>query len=66
MRGRHEAAEAAKLELSTGPAALPKISLPFITADAAGPKHLEVGLPRATFEALIACGLRADRVWIVC
>ncbi|MCM2258042.1 MAG: molecular chaperone DnaK [Vicinamibacteria bacterium] len=45
-----EAAEKAKIELSLQAAT--SISLPFITADAAGPKHLEAGLTRAKFEQL--------------
>ncbi|RMD61579.1 molecular chaperone DnaK, partial [Candidatus Parcubacteria bacterium] len=45
-----EAAERAKCELSS--AAQTQISLPFITADATGPKHLNMTLTRATFEAL--------------
>ena len=47
----HEAAEAAKLELAVDKQAA--ISLPFITADASGPKHLESTLSRAKLEALI-------------
>jgi molecular chaperone DnaK len=45
-----EAAEKAKCELSS--ATQTQINLPFITADAGGPKHLNVTLSRATFEAL--------------
>jgi molecular chaperone DnaK len=45
-----EAAEKAKCELSS--ATQTHINLPFITADASGPKHLNVTLTRATFEAL--------------
>jgi molecular chaperone DnaK len=45
-----EAAEKAKIELS-GTTETP-ISLPFITADANGPKHLEMRLSRAKFEEL--------------
>jgi molecular chaperone DnaK len=45
-----EAAERAKIELSTRLETT--ISLPFITADATGPKHLEVSLTRAKFEQL--------------
>jgi molecular chaperone DnaK len=45
-----EAAEKAKCELSTVPQA--DINLPFITADASGPKHLNIKLTRAKFEAL--------------
>lgn len=46
-----DAAEAAKRELSARMEA--KISLPYITADAAGPKHLERTITRARFEAMI-------------
>ncbi len=45
-----EAAEKAKCELSTVPQT--DINLPFITADASGPKHLNVKLTRAKFEQL--------------
>src|SRR5215470_3076668 len=45
-----EAAEKAKIELST--AMETEINLPFITADASGPKHLVMKLTRAKFEAL--------------
>ncbi|MDJ0735833.1 MAG: molecular chaperone DnaK [Nostocaceae cyanobacterium] len=45
-----EAAEKAKIELSTMMAT--SINLPFITADATGPKHLEMELTRAKFEEL--------------
>ena len=47
-----EAAEKAKTELSTVTEAT--ISLPFITADASGPKHLEMKLSRAKFDQLTA------------
>ncbi|HEX4188724.1 MAG TPA: molecular chaperone DnaK [Solirubrobacteraceae bacterium] len=46
----YEAAERAKVELST--ATQTQINLPFITADAAGPKHLNISLTRAQFEQL--------------
>jgi molecular chaperone DnaK len=46
----YEAAERAKVELST--ATQTQINLPFITADASGPKHLNVSLTRAQFEQL--------------
>jgi molecular chaperone DnaK len=46
-----EAAEKAKIELST--AMETDINLPFITADASGPKHLQTRLTRAKFEALV-------------
>ena len=46
-----EAAEKAKIELST--AGQTEINLPFLTADATGPKHLQVTLSRAEFERLI-------------
>ena len=47
----HEAAEKAKIELST--TAETDINLPFITADAAGPKHLQIRLSRAKLESLM-------------
>jgi molecular chaperone DnaK len=47
-----EAAEKAKVELSS--VTQTQISLPFITADANGPKHLNPTLMRSTFEQLIA------------
>ncbi len=47
-----EAAERSKIELSGTMAT--SINLPFITADASGPKHLEVDLTRAKFEELVA------------
>ena len=47
-----EAAEKAKMELSS--ATETTINLPFITADASGPKHLDVKLSRAKLEALVA------------
>ena len=46
-----EAAEKAKIELSS--TLKTTVSLPFITADATGPKHLEVEITRAKFESLI-------------
>jgi molecular chaperone DnaK len=46
-----EAAEKAKIELSS--TTQTEINLPFITADAAGPKHLTMKLTRAKFEALV-------------
>jgi molecular chaperone DnaK len=46
-----EAAEKAKIELSSVPQT--EINLPFITADASGPKHLTMKLTRAKFEALV-------------
>ncbi len=47
-----EAGEKAKIELSS--ATKTDINLPFLTADASGPKHLNVELTRATFENMIA------------
>jgi molecular chaperone DnaK len=47
-----EACEKAKCELST--AMQTDINLPFITADASGPKHLQKNVSRAKFEQLIA------------
>ena len=46
-----EAAEKAKIELSS--ATQTEINLPYITADATGPKHLTMKLTRAKFEALV-------------
>jgi molecular chaperone DnaK len=46
-----EAAEKAKIELSSAMQA--NINLPFITADASGPKHLDLSLSRAKLEALV-------------
>lgn len=50
MQRLKEAAEKAKIDLSATP--LTTVSLPFITADANGPKHLEVEISRAKFDAL--------------
>ncbi len=47
-----EAAEKAKIELST--AAQTEVNLPFITADASGPKHLNIKLSRSKFETLVS------------
>jgi molecular chaperone DnaK len=47
-----EAAEKAKVELST--VTRTQISLPFITADAGGPKHLDTSLMRSTLEQITA------------
>jgi molecular chaperone DnaK len=46
-----EAAEKAKIELSSSAAT--DINLPYITADASGPKHLNIKLSRAKLEALV-------------
>ncbi len=46
-----EAAEKAKIELSS--ATQPDVNLPFITADATGPKHLNIKLTRAKLESLV-------------
>ena len=46
-----EAAEKAKIELSSSQQT--EINLPFITADASGPKHLNIKLTRAKLEALV-------------
>lgn len=50
MQRLKEAAENAKINLSATP--MTTISLPFISADANGPKHLEVELTRAKFDAM--------------
>ncbi|MGD8881173.1 MAG: molecular chaperone DnaK [Desulfobacterales bacterium] len=47
-----EAAEKAKMELSTSMET--DVNLPFITADASGPKHLNIKLSRAKLEALVS------------
>ena len=46
-----EAAEKAKIELSS--AQQTEVNLPYITADASGPKHLAVKITRAKFESLV-------------
>ena len=46
-----EAAEKAKIELSSS--LQTEINLPFLTADASGPKHLNIKLTRAKFESLV-------------
>ncbi|WP_299868638.1 molecular chaperone DnaK [uncultured Hoeflea sp.] len=46
-----EAAEKAKIELSS--ASQTEVNLPFITADASGPKHLTMKLSRSKFESLV-------------
>jgi molecular chaperone DnaK len=51
MQRLRDAAERAKLELSQ--ATSTDIHLPFLVADASGPKHLQATLPRTTFEDLI-------------
>ena len=50
MQRLKEAAEKAKIELSATPKTT--ISLPFISADATGPKHLEYDLTRAQFDSI--------------
>jgi molecular chaperone DnaK len=57
-----EAAEKAKIELSS--VAETDINLPFITADASGPKHLNIKLSRAKLEAL--CSDLLDRLESPC
>ena len=46
-----EAAEKAKIELSSS--SQTEVNLPFITADASGPKHLQIKLTRAKLESLV-------------
>ena len=53
----HEAAELAKGELCAAPSA--RVSLPFISADAAGPKHLELTISQAAFGRLASPTLDA-------
>jgi molecular chaperone DnaK len=52
MQRLKESAEKAKIELSSMPTT--QINLPFITADATGPKHLDMTLSRAKFNELTA------------
>lgn len=52
MQRLKEAAEKSKIELSSTPTS--QINLPFITADAAGPKHLDLTLTQAKFNELTA------------
>ena len=52
MRRVKEAAEKAATELRS--ATSTNINLPFITADASGPKHLKLTLTRSQFERLVA------------
>lgn len=47
-----EAAEKAKIELSS--TTQTEVNLPFITADASGPKHLQISLSRAKLESIVA------------
>jgi molecular chaperone DnaK len=47
-----EAAEKAKIELSSSEQT--EVNLPYITADASGPKHLNIKITRAKFEGLVA------------
>src|ERR1700752_2251613 len=51
MQRLKEAAEKAKIELSSTQET--DINLPYITADASGPKHLNIKLPRAKLESLV-------------
>ena len=60
MQRLKEAAEKAKIELSGMQQT--QINLPFITADATGPKHLDITLSRAKFEELISDLVDATRV----
>ena len=62
MQRLKEAAEKAKIELSGMQQT--QINLPFITADAQGPKHLDVTLTRAKFEELIRDLVDATRVLV--
>ena len=60
MQRLKEAAEKAKIELSGMQQT--QINLPFITADANGPKHLDVTLTRAKFEELISDLIEATKI----
>jgi molecular chaperone DnaK len=52
MQRLKDAAEKAKIELSQQPET--DINLPFLTADASGPKHLQIKLSRAKFESMVS------------
>ncbi len=52
MQRLKDAAERAKIELSQQTET--EINLPFLTADASGPKHLQIKLSRAKFESLVS------------
>ena len=52
MQRLKEAAETAKIELSTQ-RSKSEVNLPYITADASGPKHLNIKLTRAKLESLV-------------
>ncbi len=52
MQRLKEASEKAKIELSTSQQT--EVNLPYITADASGPKHLAIKLTRAKLESLVA------------
>ena len=60
MQRLKEAAEKAKIELSG--VQQTQINLPFITADATGPKHMDITLTRAKFEELISDLIDATKV----
>ncbi len=60
MQRLKEAAEKAKIELSGMQAT--QINLPFITADATGPKHMDITLTRAKFEELIHDLIEATKI----
>ena len=60
MQRLKEAAEKAKIELSSAQST--DVNLPYITADATGPKHLNVKISRAKLEALVEdLALRQNR-----
>ena len=60
MQRLKEAAEKAKIELSG--VQQTQINLPFITADASGPKHMDITLTRAKFEELISDLIEATKI----
>jgi molecular chaperone DnaK len=57
-----EAAEKAKIELST--TMQTNVNLPFLTADAAGPKHMSLDISRAKFEQLV--GTLVEKTFAAC
>ena len=62
MQRLREAVEVAKIELSS--VLQTNLNLPYITADASGPKHLSMTLSRAKLEDLVRDVLRgAELLW---
>ena len=62
MQRLKEAAEKSKIELSTTTTS--NINLPFITADATGPKHMDITLTKAKFDELTADLVARTLTWL--